>query len=142
MGASCDGARGSNVDDDYMDKPAIGTLIVDDQDDVRLLLRLIIESANNGLIVAGEATGGRDALELLDALDPMVVVLDQMMPGMDGIECAVLIRARRPHQVILICTAHLDAELQERALAAGVRGVVPKSRMADLPELIREAIAV
>ncbi len=118
----------------------IAALIVDDQEDIRLLLRLIIEAANHGLRVAGEATDGTDALECIDALDPQVVVLDRMMPGMDGLECAALIRARRPDQVIVMCTAHVDEEMRTRALALGVSSVVSKKYMSRIADEIRAAV--
>ena len=86
-----------------------GILIVDDQEDIRHLIRMIVERANRGLFVTGEAADGQRALDQLDEADPSVVVLDQMMPGMNGLETAALIRERRPGQPMILCSAYLDA---------------------------------
>jgi DNA-binding NarL/FixJ family response regulator len=118
----------------------IGALIVDDQDDVRLLVRMIIEAANKGLFVSGEAASGQEAVERLDETDPAVVVVDEMMPGLSGIETASLILRRRPGQPIILCTAYLDAELVARASAAGIQVCLPKEQAADLPGTIRALI--
>lgn len=104
----------------------IGAFIVDDQEDVRLLVRMIIEAANKGLFVSGEAASGFEAMEQLEESDPAVVVLDQMMPGLSGIDLATLILNRRPGQSIILCSAYLDDELIERANAVGIQVCLPK----------------
>lgn len=118
----------------------IRTLIVDDQPDVRLLVRLVIEVANEGLVVSGEAAGGQEALERLEDDDPVVVVLDQMMPDMNGLETATRIRARRPRQVIVLCSAYLDDDMVEQAREVGVQWCVGKAEVRTLPDVIREAV--
>lgn len=118
----------------------IGALIVDDQDDVRLLVRMIIEAANQGLFVSGEAASGREAVDRLEETDPAVVVVDEMMPGLSGIETAALILRRRPGQPIILCTAYLDDDLIERATAAGIHVCLPKEQAAALPAAIRALV--
>ncbi len=118
----------------------IPTLVVDDQDDVRLLMCVLIDKANEGLFVIGEAANGPEALDCLESADPAVVVLDEMMPDMNGLETAELIRARRPGQVIVLCSAHLDAEMVRRARAVGVDYFVPKDDVHLLPQVIRAAM--
>jgi two-component system invasion response regulator UvrY len=118
----------------------IGALIVDDQEDVRLLVRMIIEAANNGLFVSGEAASGQEAVERLDEIDPAVVVVDEMMPGLSGIETAIMILRRRPGQRIILCTAYLDDDLIERANAAGIQVCLPKEKAAALPGTIRALV--
>jgi DNA-binding NarL/FixJ family response regulator len=117
----------------------IRTLIVDDQPDVRLLMRLVIETANRGLVVSGEAAGGEEALDRLEEDDPTVIVLDQMMPDMNGLQTAARIRALRPEQVIVLCSAYLDADLVAEARAVGVDWCVGKEHVGRLPDLIRDA---
>lgn len=112
----------------------IGALIVDDQEDIRLLMRLIIDAANNGLFVSGEAAGGHDALERLEDRDPAVVVLDEMMPGMNGIETAEIIRRRRPGQIMILCSAYLDDDLRRRAESAGIEVCLTKDQMHEIPK--------
>lgn len=115
----------------------IRTLIVDDQEDVRLLMRLMIDLANEGLVVTGEAASGEEALAAFADTDPVVVVLDEMMPGMHGIDVARRMLSERPGQVIVLCSAHLDDALRARAEEAGVTASLPKDRLEQLPEMLR-----
>jgi two-component system invasion response regulator UvrY len=118
----------------------IGAFIVDDQEDVRLLVRMIIEAHNQGLFVSGEAASGHEAVERVEETDPAVVVVDEMMPGLSGIETATLILKRRPGQRIILCTAYLDEELRRRAEAAGIHVCIPKEHAGQLPGAIRALI--
>ncbi|MCA1711492.1 MAG: response regulator [Actinobacteria bacterium] len=59
-------------------------LIVDDDADMRFLVRMTIEIANEGLSVAGEAATGDEALRSISSDRPGVVVLDYRMPGLTG----------------------------------------------------------
>ena len=114
----------------------IGALIVDDQEDVRLLVRMIIEAADQGLFVSGEAASGQEAVDCIEETDPAVVVVDEMMPGLSGIETATLILRRRPGQRIILCTAYLDDDLLARATAAGIGVCLPKEQADQLPAAI------
>ena len=118
----------------------IPMLVVDDQADVRLLIRVVIDTANEGLRVVAEAASGSEALDLAETVDPAVVILDEMMPGMDGVETASLMRSRRPAQIVILCSAYLDDEVVARARAAGVVECVPKNNVGDLPDIIRAAV--
>jgi CheY-like chemotaxis protein len=119
----------------------IGVLVVDDQEDIRLLIRMIIEAANHELYVSGEASGGSEALRRLDEVDPSVIVLDQMMPGMDGLTVADEIRKRRPDQIFVMCSAFVDDDLRREAAARGITICLPKTDMRRIPEVIRLAAA-
>jgi DNA-binding NarL/FixJ family response regulator len=119
----------------------IGALLVDDEPDVRLLLRKMIEAENDGLYVAGEASDGHEALAAMDRLNPSVIVIDERMPAMSGLEAAAIIIARRPGQPIVLCTAHLDEELRRRANAVGIASCVPKRDMATIPLLLKDLAA-
>jgi CheY-like chemotaxis protein len=70
-------------------------------------------------------------------LNPAIVVIDERMPAMSGMEAAAIIRERRPHQPIVLCTAHLDDELLERAKALGIDTCVAKREMATIPQVLR-----
>lgn len=118
----------------------IRAMIVDDQQDVRTLLRMMIDLANNGLEVGCEAASGTEALEKIDRCDPTVVVLDEMMPGMNGVETAAQIIARRPTQQVILCSAYLDADIRERGTTAGIRAFVHKDRISTVPDVIRELL--
>jgi CheY-like chemotaxis protein len=115
----------------------VGTLIVDDEEDIRTLIRLMIQSVDRGLFVAGEAVDAIDALESIDAVDPRVVVLDEMMPGMRGIDAARTMLARRPELIIILCTAYLDEVLESEARAAGIKLCLRKEEFTLIPEALR-----
>jgi DNA-binding NarL/FixJ family response regulator len=119
----------------------IRTMVVDDQEDVRVLLRLVIELANDGLTVTCEAASGPEALAKLDHCDPYVIVLDQMMPGMNGLETARRIKTERPEQLVIMCSAYLDSNIATGAREIGVNAVIHKDEISSLPALIREVAA-
>ena len=114
----------------------IDTLIVDDEADLRLVLRLAIDQRNEGLRVVAEASNGREALELAEQTDPDLIVLDQMMPDMDGVETASRILTARPQQLIVLYTAFLDPDLEERARATGITACRPKGKARDLADFL------
>jgi DNA-binding NarL/FixJ family response regulator len=119
----------------------IGALIVDDQADVRRLIRLIIEDANHELFVSGEAATAHDAISAAGELKPSVVLMDYMMPEMDGVSCARQILSARPEQAVILCTAFLDEALQTRAREAGIRACLSKTEFHRIPEAMRAALA-
>jgi DNA-binding NarL/FixJ family response regulator len=100
---------------------------------VRFLVRAMVDDSPEDVEVAGDADGVRAALETLDSVDPDVVVLDAMMPGVGGLEAAPMILARRPGQKLLLCSAYVDDELRDRAEAAGIAAFVSKDKMEAIP---------
>jgi two-component system, chemotaxis family, chemotaxis protein CheY len=120
-------------------------LIVDDELDMRMLVRLVIEMANDGLTIVGEAADGREAIEVWRALDgpsvPDVVILDNRMPGLSGLEVAQLILEERPAQIIVLYSAFLDADVRARASELGITSCVSKHELDRLPDLVREITA-
>jgi CheY-like chemotaxis protein len=119
----------------------ITTLIVDDQADVRMLMRMLVEAANDGLLIAGEASSGLEAIEQAARTEPVVIVFDEMMPEMQGTEAATRIRETRPSQIMILCSAYLDAKVIARARLAGFSAWLPKEDVVRLPDLIRETVA-
>jgi len=119
----------------------IRTMIVDDQDDIRSLMRMLIELDSEVMEVSCEAASAVEALAIIDACDPRVIVLDEMMPGMSGVEAAAAIRARRPDQLLILCTAYLDSDVAARAREAGIAVSVHKDQVRTLPGLIRRLAA-
>jgi CheY-like chemotaxis protein len=117
------------------------TMVVDDQPDVRFLIKLLIDKANDGLVVVAEASSGAEAIDRAAEAEPLVVVIDEMMPGMNGLEAAGHLRQKNPSQVIVLCTAYLDDDLIERAAQAGIVHCISKEQVGDLPDLIRRAVA-
>ena len=111
-------------------------LIVDDDEDMRFLLRAVIERANEGLEVAGEAGDAIEAIDRWRAIAPDVVVLDHRMPGATGLQVAAQILAERPDQSIILFSAHLDDELIASASELGIRACISKDRYDDIPEAL------
>jgi CheY-like chemotaxis protein len=116
-------------------------LIVDDDSDMRLLVRMTIEVANHGLAVAGEAASGADAIAAVQQDRPGVIVLDNRMPGMTGLETARHILADHPEQSIILFSAYLDAQTIAEAEAVGVHACLNKSDVERLPEALWQLAA-
>lgn len=119
-------------------------LVVDDEVDMRTLVRVAINLANHGLSIVGEASDGIEALATWRALyrpAPDVVVLDNRMPGLTGIEAAEQILAEWPGQVIVLYSAFLDEEVRTIASAVGISACVSKEDISDLPGIIWELTA-
>jgi two-component system response regulator DesR len=108
-------------------------VVVDDTAHVRAMLVVMLEI--DGFKVAGQAGSGAQAITIVDEHDPDVVIMDYQMPGMDGLEAARRIRARRSDQPIILYTAYLDSEIERRAREAGVALCVGK--VEGLPQLER-----
>jgi CheY-like chemotaxis protein len=114
------------------------TLIVDDEADVRLLLQLVINKENEGLLVVGQATNGDEALMMRRALDVDVVVLDNRMPGLTGLETASSMLAEEPDLPIVLYSAFTNEQLEDEARRIGVRACVAKGDSPRLISLLRE----
>jgi DNA-binding NarL/FixJ family response regulator len=117
----------------------VRVLIVDDHPVVRDGLRGMLEP-DEGLVVAGEARDGLEALAQLARLDVDVVLMDLRMPRLDGAEATARIRAEHPDVHVLVMTTYdTDADI-ERAIAAGATGYLLKdSPHEDLRRAIRAA---
>ena len=118
----------------------ISVLIVDDEEDIRLLMRMVIRNGGQDLSVAGEAADGREALEIFGREEVDVVVIDQRMPGLSGIETAQQMISERPGQKIVMCSAYLDTELRQEAEAAGISASIAKREINRLPQVLRELV--
>jgi len=112
--------------------PAIRVLIADDHAVVRQALRYMLE-AQPGLEVVGEAANGREAVELAEKVQPDVVLMDTIMPGLNGIEATRQIRRRLPKTKVLMLTGYMEDEHVAGALKAGAHGyVIKKSEIDEL----------
>ena len=103
----------------------IKVLIADDHAIVRRGLRTLIDSEPTMQLI-GEAEGGRDAIEKVEAIRPDVLILDLSMPDMDGIAVTKAIKARFPEMCVLILTVHEDDALLRAALKSGASGYILK----------------
>jgi len=110
----------------------IRILLVDDWDSIRLAIgSWFIDDPDFEII--GEACDGRQAITRCEALQPDVVVMDIVMPRMDGIMATKEIRQRFPHICVIILTMSVEYELTQAALNAGAYKVIIKGY--DLPPL-------
>jgi DNA-binding NarL/FixJ family response regulator len=108
----------------------IRVVLTDDQPLVRAGLRVLIAD-HPDLDVVGEAGTGAEAVELVRALRPDVVVMDIRMPGMDGIEATRMITAEHPAARIVVLTTFDDDDYVYGALRAGASGFLVKDMAVD-----------
>ena len=114
-------------------------LIADDHPLFRKGMRTLL-TATADTEVIGEATTGREVIELAAALQPDVILMDLQMPGVNGIEATRQILQTSPHIRILVITLFEDDASVFSALRAGARGYLLKD--ADQDELLRAVKAV
>jgi DNA-binding NarL/FixJ family response regulator len=108
----------------------IRILIAEDHLMVRSGIRALLEKSGD-LNILGEASNGQEAVEMVEKLKPDVLIMDIMMPRMNGIQAAQNIRTLRVHTNILLLSMYADEGLVYQALQSGVRGYVLKSSVSD-----------
>lgn len=124
-----------------MERRPIRVLIVDDHAMLRRGLKFFLKSFED-LELVGEATSGQEALLLCARFVPDVVLMDMLMPDMDGATATGLLRERYPQVQVLVLTGYHELDLVERALEAGAIGYLLKNVTAqELAHAIREAHA-
>jgi two-component system invasion response regulator UvrY len=114
-------------------------LIVDDHDLMRETLRSFLESLP-GVEVVGEAENGRVAVQLARDKKPTVVVMDLIMPEMDGIEATRLITTEMPEVKVIVLSMQCDESYREILHQVGASCFVSKGSSID--ELVRAIEAV
>jgi two-component system, chemotaxis family, chemotaxis protein CheY len=121
---------------------APSVFVVDDEPEMRMLARVFLE--RGGFNVVDEAEDGSQALERFHELNPppipSVVLLDNRMPGLTGLEVAEQMLALHPGQVIVLFSAHLDGAVREKARSIGITACVSKMEAARLSEIIRSLL--
>lgn len=116
-------------------------VLADDHATVRQGLRLLID-AQPDLMVVAEAADGRAALQVVQELDPDVVVMDISMPGTSGLTATRVLKEARPHVAIVVLTRHADdAYLHEMLRAGAAAFVLKQSPSTELIQAIRAAAA-
>ena len=108
-----------------MNEPPIRILVVDDHRIVREGIRSLMEDIAD-IQVVGEAGNGFEGVELVDSLNPDVVLMDLMMPQMDGLEATRLIIEKHPHIRVLVLTSFITDDKVFPAIKAGARGYLLK----------------
>ena len=115
-------------------------VIVEDHPLMQSALEATLKGAD-GFTVVGTATSGLQAEPLVSRTQPDLVLLDLMLPGLDGLSCLALLRERHPETTVVVLSGTEDEEIVERALSGGAAAVVRKSiSPADLPVLLRQVL--
>ena len=117
----------------------IRILLVEDHSMVRAGLRALLERAND-INILGEASNGQEAIDMTVELKPDVLVMDIMMPRLNGIQAAEQIRGMKLPVSILLLSMYSDEGLVRQALQSGVKGYVLKTSVSE--ELLRGIRAV
>lgn len=121
------------------DQNIIKVLLVDDHNVVRSGLAAFL-TAYDDLDLVGEANNGKEAVEKVKELSPDVVLMDLVMPEMDGAETTERIMDFDPELKVIALTSFKEKDLIERVLEAGAIGYLLKNVGADeLAEAIRDA---
>src|ERR1700683_4320903 len=102
-----------------------GILIVDDSEQIRNMVRLWLES-DDKFEVCGEAADGVQGIEKAIELKPDLIVLDLLMPRMNGLQAATALQSTMPEVPIILFTIFPDSELANQARNAGVASVLSK----------------
>ena len=102
----------------------IRVLLADDHGVVRKGLRMQLQDEQFEIV--GEAANGREAVQLAEAENPDVIVMDIAMPGLTGIEATAQIVRRNPRTGVVIFSMHADDVYVSRALSAGAKGYLLK----------------
>lgn len=124
-----------------MDKSKIAIVIADDHRVVRHGLRLLLE-AEPDFRVAGEANDGQEAVDLVEQLQPDILVLDIVMPGLNGLEAIRRTVRSSERTRVVILSMHDTEEYVLEALRAGARAyVLKRSAPEELVFAVRQAAA-
>jgi NarL family two-component system response regulator LiaR len=116
----------------------IRVLVVDDHAVVREGLRAFLD-LQEGIEVAGDAADGLEAVTLAERLRPDVVLMDLVMPELDGLGAMRLLRERVPAARVIVLTSYLDDDTLMPALRAGAAGYVLKNAE---PQEVARAVRV
>jgi DNA-binding NarL/FixJ family response regulator len=111
-------------------------LVVDDHPSFRKTARVLLES--EGFEVVGEAADGASALEAARTLQPEVVLLDIMLPDIDGFEVAAALISNGNPAAIVLTSSHDPRDFGTLIEASGARGFIPKAELSA--ETLRELL--
>jgi DNA-binding NarL/FixJ family response regulator len=118
--------------------PSHRTLIVEDHEDLRVLLRSLLENETQ-CVVIGEASDGLHAVQRAQELQPDLILLDLALPKLNGMEAARRIRKLSPHSKIVFLSQEPDPEIVESALRIGA-GYLLKSDAKELPAAVHAVL--
>ncbi|MEW6029113.1 MAG: response regulator [Chloroflexota bacterium] len=118
----------------------ISILIADDHEVVRNGIRSYLETLSDFHVV-GEAASGEEAIELVSELIPDIVLMDLIMPGLDGIETTRRIKQISPRtQVVVLTSYHEDAHIFPALKAGAISYILKDMKMEKLVEALHRAL--
>ena len=118
----------------------IRVLLADDHPIVRDGIRKLLEELP-GVAVTGEASDGREALDLMKAKQPDVVLLDITMPGLNGLQALARMTRDFPHVRVIILSEKYEDEYVLQALKYGAKGYLPKeAQTAELQAALKSVV--
>jgi two-component system response regulator NreC len=116
-------------------------VLADDHHIVRQGLRTLLEAEPDFRLI-GEAGDGLETAQLVERLKPDLLIIDLMMPGLNGLEVTRQVSQRSPHTRVVILSMHANEAYVLEALRNGAAGYVLKdSNVADLVQAVREVVA-
>jgi two-component system, NarL family, response regulator LiaR len=108
-----------------MPPDVIRLVIADDHEAVRHSLHMVMDIYDD-IEVIGEAANGKEAVDLCARLQPDLVLMDLLMPVMDGVTATKLIRERFPNIRVLVLTSGIDPDMISAAMVAGAHSYLEK----------------
>jgi DNA-binding NarL/FixJ family response regulator len=119
----------------------ISVVLADDHPVVRRGLRVLLE-AEPDIQVAGEAGDGLETLKAVETLQPHILILDLMMPGVGGLEVTRQVAQRSPTTRVIVLSMYASEAYVLEALRNGAKGYVVKDALAgELVRAVREVVA-
>ena len=119
---------------------SIRVLLADDHTLVRAGIRALLEKLP-GVEVAGEASDGREVIDLINAHQPDIVLMDISMPGLNGLQALARITRDFPHVRVIILSMHPNDEYVLQALKSGASGyLLKRAATAELPVALKNVI--
>ena len=103
-------------------------IIADDEPDFRTWLRSLLNNSEDFQLV-GEASNGTEAVDLLPALTPDLVIADMYMPGPDGLEVARYVQIHFPETKAILVSAHQERVYKKLASEEGALAFIPKAKL-------------
>jgi len=119
-----------------MDSQPIKVVLADDNPNIRAGVKNILENQDD-IVVVGEACDGRQALKLIEEVDPDILILDIEMPEFNGLEVAGVLKKVGSSLPILVLSAYDDNQYILEMLKFGVTGYLTKD---EVPEVLIDAI--
>jgi DNA-binding NarL/FixJ family response regulator len=119
---------------------SIRVLLADDHTLVRAGIRALLEKLP-GVTVAGEASDGREVIDLIKAHQPDVVLMDISMPGLNGLQALARITRDFPEVRVIILSMHHNDEYVIQALKSGASGyLLKRAATAELPVALKSVV--